>query len=251
MKLLMIRLLTIIALATALGACARTETVAGAEAPPATAVVAAESAEPVVNPDINKSFQNPNPEQFVQRFETESREIYNHRNEIVAALELKPGMDVADVGAGTGFFTRMFAKEVAPEGKVYAVDIAENFLKHIEATSKVEGLNNVETVLCDQFRTNLPEDSVDLVFICDTYHHFEHPNSTMNSVREALRSDGRLVVIDFERIEGVSEDFVLGHVRGGKGLTTDEIKNAGFEFVREIPMMKGQYIIEFKRRGAN
>src|SRR5690606_27412375 len=76
-----------------------------------------------VNPGINKSFENPNVEEFVQRFERDGRDAYDHRHEVLKACRLKPGMAVADVGAGTGLFTRMFAKAVGREGKVYAVDI--------------------------------------------------------------------------------------------------------------------------------
>src|SRR5262245_16571787 len=73
-----------------------------------------------VRPGINKPFENPDVPEFIGKFETESREIFAQRKEIVAACELKPGMRVADIGAGTGLFTHLFAKEVGPKGKVYA-----------------------------------------------------------------------------------------------------------------------------------
>src|SRR5437764_763862 len=77
-----------------------------------------------VRPGINKPFENPDVKEFVGKFEVESREIFARRKEIVEACRLRPGMVVADVGAGTGLFTRLFAAAVGPEGKVYAVDIA-------------------------------------------------------------------------------------------------------------------------------
>src|SRR5262245_17397316 len=89
-----------------------------------------------LRPCINKSFENPDVKDFIGKFEVESREVYTHRKEIVAACKLKPGMAVADVGAGTGLFTRLFAKEVGEKGKVYAVDIAPRFVEHIEKTCK-------------------------------------------------------------------------------------------------------------------
>ena len=130
-----------------------------------------------VKPGINKQYENPDPKEWIQKFEGESREIAANAKEIVAACKLKPGMMVADVGAGTGLFTRKFALEVGDKGKVYAVDIAQNFLDHIKKTCEDGKIKNVETVLCDQFSTKLPKNSVDLVFICDTYHHFEFPPS--------------------------------------------------------------------------
>ena len=202
-----------------------------------------------VKPGINKPFENPNVDFFIKTFEGEDRAIFAHRNEILAALNLEPGMDVADVGAGTGFFSRMFAKEVGPKGKVFAVDIAENFIEHIKNTAKEEGLKNLKPVLCDERSTKLKQASVDLVFICDTYHHFEYPFDTMASVHQALREGGEVVIVDFRRIKGVSNEWTLNHVRCGKGTVSDEIKDSGFDFVEEVPMMEGQYVIRFRKRG--
>jgi ubiquinone/menaquinone biosynthesis C-methylase UbiE len=84
-----------------------------------------------VCPGINQDYENPNVKKYVGKFEVESREVYAQRKEIVAACNLKPGMSVADIGAGTGLFTRMFAKKVGPKGKVYAVDITSKFVEPI------------------------------------------------------------------------------------------------------------------------
>lgn len=210
--------------------------------------VFAEGQEQSVRPGINKNFEDPDVDRWVNRFEIESRAVYKHRNEIVAALELREGMDVADVGAGTGFFSRMFAAEVGPSGTVYAVDISKNFVEHIKKSAKEEGLKNLKAVLCDDHSTKLKKNSVDLVFVCDTYHHFEFPFDTLASIREALRKEGRLVIVDFERVKGVSTDFAMGHVRCGKGTVTDEIKDSGFDYVKEVPMMEEQWIRVYKKR---
>lgn len=203
-----------------------------------------------VKPGINDPFEDPDPAAFVERFETESREIYKYRHAIVAALGLEQGMEVADVGAGTGLFTRMIAPEVGETGRVFAVDIARNFLDHIGKTCAEAEIGNVTTVLCTPRSVELPENSADLVFICDTYHHFEYPADTLASIRKALRPGGRLVILDFERIAGVSSAWTLGHVRCGKGTVTDEVKDAGFDLVREIPLMREQYFLEFKPRAV-
>ncbi len=93
---------------------------------------------------------------FIATFESDNREVYAKRNEIVAALGLTPGMAVADVGAGTGLFTRLFAEKVGPTGKVYAVDIAPEFLAHIAAEARKRGQSNVVTVLGSQESTDSP-----------------------------------------------------------------------------------------------
>ena len=139
-------------------------------------------------PDINVPFQNPDLPEYLKKFEVESREIYTQRSEIVKASNFKPGMAVADIGAGTGLFTRPIAKEVGPTGKVFAVDIAKMFLEPIAKTAKDEGIKNIETVQCDQVSCKLAENSVDAVFICDTYHHFEFPQRTLATIH--ARSSG-------------------------------------------------------------
>lgn len=201
-----------------------------------------------VKPGINRSFQDPDVDSFVERFEGEDRAIYAYRHEIVHTLGLVQGMDVADVGAGTGFFSRIIAREVGSIGTVYAVDIADNFIKHIRKTSKEQGIENIEGVVCTERSVELPANSVDLVFICDTYHHFEYPYDTMASVHKALRPGGRLVIVDFERVKGVSLEWVLDHVRCGKGTVSDEVRDSGFDFIDEVDMMEGQYILQFRKR---
>lgn len=213
----------------------------------ATAVVVAQQQS--VKPGINDNFKDPDVDKYIVMFEGESREIYKHRNDIVAAVGLKPGMNVADIGAGTGFFSRMFALEAAPAGTVYAVDIAENFIEHIGAMAKKEGISNIKASVCSERSVDLPENSVDVAFICDVYHHFEYPFDSMASIHKALRPGGRVVIVDFERIVGVSTDWTLDHVRCGKGTVADEVKDSGFDLLEEKDLgMDGQYVLIFRKR---
>jgi ubiquinone/menaquinone biosynthesis C-methylase UbiE len=184
------------------------------------------------DPKINAPFQKPDVKAYIKRFESADRETYARRHAIVAALGLVPGMSVADVGAGTGLFTRLLAEQVGPTGKVFAVDIAPRFLAHITAESRKRGQTQVRTVLGDQDTTNLASDSVDLVFMCDVYHHLEKPARTLASIHAALRAGGKLVVVEFDRVEGRSTSFVLQHVRANQDVFRKEIESAGF---RQIP----------------
>lgn len=198
-----------------------------------------------VNPGINKSFKKPDVTQFLGRFEREGREIFDKQKEIVAACKLKPGLVVADIGAGTGLFTRLFASQIGPKGRVYAVDIAQEFIDHIQRTCIKQGLKNVVGVVCKQDRVGLPPASIDLAFICATYHHFEFPTKTMRSIRQALRPDGQVIVIDLHRIEGKSSEWVLGHVRAGQETFTKEIVAAGFKQVEERNFLQENYFLRF------
>ena len=179
--------------------------------------------------------------QWVERFEKEGREIFDQRQEIVDALGITKKMVVADIGAGTGLFEALFAKKVGENGKVLAVDIAQGFLERIQGM----GLGNVETVLCDEHSTGLSKDTVDLTFVCDTYHHFGFPEDTLASMNSALKSGGRLFIVDFHRIEGESSDWIMEHVRADEATFTKEIEAAGFRLAGKHDILKENYILEF------
>lgn len=202
------------------------------------------------DPKINEQFHKAKVKDFIKRFEAHDREVFAKRHEITKALELRPGMAVADIGAGTGLFTRLFADVVGPGGKVYAVDISKDFLKHITAQSKAKGQPQVVTILGTQDSTKLPPASIDLAFLSDVYHHFEKPDRTLASIYKALRPGGILVVIDFDRVEGKSSEFVLKHIRASQAVFRGEIESAGFECVPtpKAPRMKENFFLRFRKR---
>ncbi len=200
-----------------------------------------------VNPAVNKPLEKAKAKDFVERWEREGREVYDRREEIAAACGLKPGMRVADVGAGSGLFTRIFARAVGETGKVYAVDIVEDFVRHVEKTSKEAGLANVEGVVCAADDAKLPPGSVDLAFICDTYHHFEFPTRTMRSIHRALRPGGRVVMVEFVREPGRSSEWVMNHVRAGQAVFTREIEESGFRLLEEKKLLKENYVLVFEK----
>lgn len=200
-----------------------------------------------VRPGINKPFEDPDVPGFIDAFEKNGREIYDCRKEILEACKIKPGMAVADIGAGTGLFTRTCAPLVGVKGKVYAVEIARKFLDHIKKTCDDKGITNVGYVRCTQTSAELPANSIDLAFICDTYHHFEFPHKTMASIHKALKPGGHVVLIDFHRIKGESTDWVLGHVRAGQDIVAKEIAESGFKQVEEKKFMKQSYFLRFEK----
>ena len=209
-------------------------------------------AEDNVRPGINQHYQDPDFGNWVSVFETEGREVYDQRHAIIEALKIRPGMDIADVGAGTGLFTRLFARKTGKTGTVYAVDIAENFVSNILRTGKEQGLTNIVGIVNNQKDTLLPANSVDMVFISDTYHHFEYPVSTLTSIRKALRPGGRLAVIDFRKQHGTSSGWVLSHVRAGRDQVVAEVNSAGFRLVQEPELLRENYFLIFiKDDGAN
>ena len=198
-----------------------------------------------VKPDINKPFENPDVDGFIARFERDGREVFDKREQIVEACLLKEGMDMAGIGAGTGFLTRMFARAVGEKGTVWAVDLSDEFIEHIKKSAREEGLSNIRAIICDQADTKLPPNSVDLVFMADTYHHFEFPAKTMASVYRALRKGGQLIVIDFHRKEGETDEWILDHIRADRGTVIREIQAAGFGVVGEADFLEENYFLRF------
>lgn len=216
---------------------------------PVSLIVAQEKS---VRPGVNDTFRDPDPKAFTERFEIESREVFAKRKEILDAIKLKPTDVVADIGAGTGLFTRLFASNLGPEGRVIAVDIAQRFLDHIEVTCREQNLRNVETLLCKDDSTELPPESVDVAFICDTYHHFEFPQKTMISLLKAMKPGGRVILIDFKRIEGESSDWTMDHVRAGQEVFEAEVLESGFRKADEIKdLLKENYMVVFERNGQD
>ena len=145
--------------------------------------------------------------------------------------------------------TRLFSQQVGDSGWVYAVDIAPKFIQHIHKTSSEQNLSNITGVLCREDSVDLAPQTVDKVYVCDTYHHFEYPAATLKSIYQAIKPGGELIIVDFERIPGQSRDWILGHVRAGKATVREEIQQSGFEFVeeKEIPGLDENYFIRFKK----
>lgn len=203
-----------------------------------------------VRPGINDRFLSPelDVDKWVATFEGESREVFSARHEVVAQCELQPGQRIADIGAGTGLYTRLFAEATGEEGWVYAVDISSRFLEHINQESA--GNANITAVLGQEDSVRLPPASIDLAFLCDTYHHFEYPQASLRSIHKALAPGGSLVVIDFERIHGESREWIVDHVRAGKEVFREEIEAAGFEFVEEkqIAGFRENYFLKFRKK---
>jgi ubiquinone/menaquinone biosynthesis C-methylase UbiE len=200
------------------------------------------------DPAINRPYQNPDFAQWVRRFESPGREVYDRREAIVQASGAGPGMRVADIGAGTGLFTLLFARAVGQGGQVVAVDISDTFLNNILARARADKLDNVSTQLSSQTEARLPPGSVNLVFLCDTYHHFEQPAAMLDSIHRALKPGGTLVVIDFERIEGKSSTWVLDHVRAGKEAVIREIEAAGFKLLADESLLKENFFLRFEKQ---
>ncbi len=204
-----------------------------------------------VRPGINEAYLNPNidPEAQNKGFTSENRETFANRMEVAAAVGLKPGMAIADVGAGTGIYEPIFAKSVGVAGKVYAVDISKPLLAFIDKSMKEAGITNVTTVLGTDKAINLPPNSVDVVFTSDVYHHFEYPDAILADIRRALKDGGQFIVVDYDHIPGVTAPSMLQHVRTDKKTVIAEVTKAGFQPPEDVKIsgFKSSFFLRFRK----
>jgi len=200
---------------------------------------AAKSAKPSKESEIQSA---------VKRFEGEGRDVFQKRYEILGVCQLKPGMDVADIGAGTGLFTRLFAPQVLPGGKVYAIDVSKQYVDYIVDTCRKQKIDNVVGITCTPDAVGLPPGSIDLAFVCDTYHHFNHPEKNLASIHQALRPGGRLIIVEFKKEKGATPDWVMKHVRPDRQMLIKEVTDAGFTLLDEPPLMKMQQVYRFQKK---
>ncbi len=190
-----------------------------------------------------------NVELWLETLEIGTRELYSARDDVAAAVSLQPGLRVADIGAGTGLYTMIFAEQVGPAGAVFAVDIEPRFLKLINQRAADLDHSNVTAVLGRSDSVTLPAGDVDVAFISDTYNYFEDPEALMATVFEALRPGGRLFIIDFDVSDDAPRNRRNQHVRVGKEALKAEVEAVGFVFDAEIavPSLDETYMLRFRK----
>jgi predicted methyltransferase len=188
--------------------------------------------------------QQPIPASHGSRFatvESASRDEWQKPDEVVRALDLKPGYVVVDLGAGTGYFTRRLAEAVAPEGRAIALEIEAALVRSLVADAKRWGLTNYEARLVPADDPMLAPASVDVIFVCDTYHHINDRVAYFRNARQALRPKGRLVIVDFVRTAENPEHSIV------KQDVIDDLQRAGYRFAVELGFLwPKQYFLVFE-----
>src|SRR6202166_337269 len=181
----------------------------------------------------------------IETMERAQRDEWQKPDEVVKALDLKPGDIVADVGAGSGYFTRRLAKVVAPAGKVYAVDVAADILGYLKERADREGLRNIVTIVSQPDDPMLPAKSVDLVFFCDTTHHIDHRVAFYRKLAPAVKAHGRMAIIDYPpdspHAPHQHEQLVP------RSQVISEAEQAGFKFVKDFQFLPYHYFLMFEK----
>ena len=179
-------------------------------------------------------------------FNRPDRNAEERSDDVIEALEIPEGATVADLGAGTGYFTWRLARKVGTHGKVIAVDIQKRMLELTEEAVKQHGLTNVAYLLATETDPRLPEGSLDLVFIAYSYHEFSEPEKTMAAVKRSLKPGGRLFVLEFakeSRLAPASSTHKMSLEEMRR-----EIEPLGFELDQMLDFLPMQHGLIFKKR---
>lgn len=126
------------------------------------------------------------------------RDSWQMPDEVIASLQIQPGTRIADLGSGNGYFTFRLAEATGSHGVVYAIDVDEEALADLDATSQTRGVSHVETVVAGEDDSGLTPASVDLIFLCNAYHHLSDRTSYFADLKQALRRDGRIAIIELD-----------------------------------------------------
>jgi ubiquinone/menaquinone biosynthesis C-methylase UbiE len=177
--------------------------------------------------------------------EREDRARQEQPEKALDALQLKPGMMVADVGAGTGFYSLRLAKAVGPNGVVFAEDIQPGMLARLKSNAQTAQVGNIVTVLGTESNPHLPEAKLDLVLLVDVYHEFSRPERMLDRIRESLKANGELVLLEFRK-----EDPSVP-IRPEHKMSVDEVRAEvapeGYEFEKVVDSLPWQHIIFFRK----
>jgi predicted methyltransferase len=186
--------------------------------------------------------------QWSRVFDDPARDAWQKPRELVAALGLRPGMWVADLGAGTGYFSRWLDAAVAPGGVVFAVDTEPNLVAHLRARAEKEQTTTVVPVLASTDDPRLPPAALDLVLVVDTYHHLDGRLGYLRRLATRLKPTGRVAIVDWKK-----DDRAIGpppEHRLARDAVVAEMRAAGYALVAEPALLAHQYFLIFAPAAA-
>ena len=178
--------------------------------------------------------------------ERPEREDEEAPSKALDALDLKPGMSVADIGAGSGYYSSRIAKRIGPTGRVYATDIQQGMIDILERRIKNEGLTNVTTILGGMDDPRLPPASIDLAIMVDVYHELQQPQLFLQRLKPAFKPNGRLVLLEFRK-EDPKVPILEVH-KMSVAEVKQEMEAEGFMLDKVIDVLPWQHIIVLRAK---
>lgn len=191
---------------------------------------------------IRHSFEDV--ERWVKMFDDPARDQWQKPREVIEALGIEPGGSVADIGAGTGYFSPYLARAVGPDGVVYAVDVEPNFVQYLRMRAEREEMANLIPILGSYDNPRLPPKALDVILIVDTYHHIDGRRAYFRSLLRTLKRGGRLVIVDFKK-----EDAPVGPPLEHKiaaAQVEEELSAAGYRLTSRLSLLPYQYLLIFE-----
>jgi ubiquinone/menaquinone biosynthesis C-methylase UbiE len=198
--------------------------------------------------DANKRYQTPEGRQAVAAgLGSPERDATERPQELVNGMALKPGMTVADIGTGIGYMLPYLSRAVAPEGRVLAEDIFDDFLSAARQRAQKEKLANVSFIKGTETDPHLPPNGLDAILALDSYHHYDYPEKMLSAFHQALRSNGRLFIVEYyKRPNAMCGQDATKHIRLDEPDLVREVEANGFRKVAEHEHIKdSQYIATF------
>jgi len=183
------------------------------------------------------------PKSYIGALEDPKRDAYQKPHEVIHALEIKPGEIIADIGAGSGYFTFHLARHVGDKGRVYAIDVSPDMIRHINRRIRESRTQNVISILADPDDPLLPDRSVDRFFICNVWHHVDDQTKYLSLMKKMLKPGGRIIMIDFHK-----KELPIGPPMQTKIARQDLIQQMeanGFKLSKEHTFLPYQYFLVF------
>lgn len=184
------------------------------------------------------------PKAYIGSLEDPKRDAYQKPHEVLTALNIKPGEIIADIGAGSGYFTFRLSHFVGDKGKVYAVDVSPDMILHINRRIRELKVNNVISILADPDDPLLADRSVNRFFFSDSWHHIENRTKYLSLMKRMLKPGGEVVMIDFHK----KKEIPLGppfELRIAREDVIKQMENNGFRLAKEHTFLPYQYFLIF------
>jgi FkbM family methyltransferase len=176
--------------------------------------------------------------------ERQEREMEENTSQLLKNLAVKPGMVIADIGAGSGYHSTLLSKMVG-DGKVYAVDVEPEMIAYLNDRIKLEETKNIIPVLSTEQKVSLPANSIDMMLLVDVYHEFSFPYEMALSMLEALKPGGKLVLVEFRAEDPVVPIKTIHKMSEQQAVK--EFKAAGFSFEKNISNLPWQHCLVFRK----
>jgi len=202
------------------------------------AVAVAQQTKPAKPDHMDHKFDDP--AKYAKSFDDPARDTWQMPQRVIDALQLKSGMKIADIGAGTGYFSMRLAK--LPGVSVFAVDVEPKMLEYLKQRAHAEHAMNVTTVLAGAASPNLPE-PVDVILVVDTYHHLPNRPAYFRDLRKSLSPGGRIAIVDFRKD---APEGPPAHFRFTPQQIQDEMKQAGYELQSAHDFLPRQHFLIFR-----